>query len=476
MEIDHSLFQEVEESFTEHLTDDDNTRILFSGPFGSGKTTFLESYFRLEGVADKFDTYTLSPIDYSIYSNEDIIRYIKYDLIYKLVDKYPDSFEERYISKITAVETYLEYNYLDILINLAAFAPKYGEKASKFMLVFKENWQKIKELKEGAESYQKLASAYTGALELSEGSIYEHDAVSEMIEYLIEENREDCLKVLIIDDIDRIDPHHIFRLFNVFSAHFNLRRRSDTTKFGFHKVIFVCDEQNVRKLYHNRFGADIDYNGYIDKFFSKHIFYYDIKYALEKAIIQIVKKIKISSNDYHVVQRLDAVHNYISTFVIYTLAKAVKIDLINIRTFSKWSGSNMLVTRRNFRYSQELWIRNDQNVLLLFFDVLLNLVGSSYRVKFLLKGLAEHYPLVDYSIKEIVSDAALILRMNDHQFKNQKRFNFELDDKEYQFQVNKPFDDSQSYFASEVGEVDFSSINIYSLLLETYLKLEQENY
>ena len=35
----------VEEEFTQYLDLGDNERIIFSGKFGSGKTTFLNSYF-----------------------------------------------------------------------------------------------------------------------------------------------------------------------------------------------------------------------------------------------------------------------------------------------------------------------------------------------------------------------------------------------------------------------------------------------
>jgi len=35
----------LDESFNEHIRDDFNERILFSAPFGAGKSTFLKQFF-----------------------------------------------------------------------------------------------------------------------------------------------------------------------------------------------------------------------------------------------------------------------------------------------------------------------------------------------------------------------------------------------------------------------------------------------
>jgi tRNA A37 threonylcarbamoyladenosine biosynthesis protein TsaE len=40
------LFEEAEKKFTQHLLIENNDRIIFSGKFGHGKTTFLKEFFR----------------------------------------------------------------------------------------------------------------------------------------------------------------------------------------------------------------------------------------------------------------------------------------------------------------------------------------------------------------------------------------------------------------------------------------------
>ncbi len=48
--------------------------------------------------------------------------------------------------------------------------------------------------------------------------------------------------VRILDDLDRIDTEHIFRLLNVFVAQVDVVGKGENdNKFGFDKVIFVCD-------------------------------------------------------------------------------------------------------------------------------------------------------------------------------------------------------------------------------------------
>jgi len=49
----------------------------------------------------------------------------------------------------------------------------------------------------------------------------ESDIISEIIKAKIQKSKEKRESVLILDDLDRIDPEHIFRILNIFSAHFD---------------------------------------------------------------------------------------------------------------------------------------------------------------------------------------------------------------------------------------------------------------
>lgn len=79
------VFQYSINDFKSHIEDVDNERIIFSGRYGSGKTTFLSDYFNQIDAKEEYDVYKLYPVNYSIASNEDIFSYIKYDLIFELL-------------------------------------------------------------------------------------------------------------------------------------------------------------------------------------------------------------------------------------------------------------------------------------------------------------------------------------------------------------------------------------------------------
>jgi hypothetical protein len=92
--------------------------------------------------------------------------------------------------------------------------------------------------------------------------------------------------VLVIDDLDRLDPEHIFRLFNVFSAHYD--KQTEENKFGFDKVILVCDIDNIRQIYKHRHGSYVEFSGYIDKFYSTQPYFFNNRKLIEEQLSQLI--------------------------------------------------------------------------------------------------------------------------------------------------------------------------------------------
>ena len=71
--------------FYDFINQEDNTNIIFSGKFGIGKTYFINKFF--EEHKDEYIYLYLSPVNYSIASNEDIFEYIKVDILLQLFEK-----------------------------------------------------------------------------------------------------------------------------------------------------------------------------------------------------------------------------------------------------------------------------------------------------------------------------------------------------------------------------------------------------
>lgn len=157
------------------------------------------------------------------------------------------------------------------------------------------------------------------------GTIYEFDAVSQLICDIINEyknNSQNKKVVLIIEDLDRIDPAHIFRILNVFSAHFDRynvsRLRTDLTgddnKFCLDKIISVCDIDNIRNIYHHVYGKDTDFVGYISKFSNSKAFRYSLQDDLKDYIIN-----KLLDNE---LQKYKKVCNYLAEQIIGSMENA----------------------------------------------------------------------------------------------------------------------------------------------------------
>lgn len=269
------------EEFQKHIDIENNSRIIFSGRYGIGKTYFLKKFFDKN---EAYNTFFLTPINYQISGNEDIMELIKYDILFELIEKEWVTSDDEKFSKRLALQFYLLDQSVDILPELLSVIPKLG-KAVKFvknLIPFIQGFQEyVNEIKKGDID---LAKKFAEAIENSKGLVYENDIITQLIYGAIADHKaEEKQNVLIIDDLDRIDPEHIFRLFNIFSAHFDLEGEFEN-KFGFDKIIFVCDIENIRNIFHAKYGQNVDFSGYIDKFYSTDCF----QFSNEPAVIQSI--------------------------------------------------------------------------------------------------------------------------------------------------------------------------------------------
>ena len=290
----------IEADFDDFLSPDSNKRIIFSGPFVIGKTYFLDKFFK--NRAEKYLPIFLRPVNYSLLSNEDVFRLIKYDILLQLINIDGFIIEKEFeFSGLEYANFFLGENKFLILQNLLKLIPKIQstvdglENFSKLIEAFRKGKKEINE-----DSDLKMLFEFQH--ETQDNFLLEYDHVSQFIadklEELSEANKTEVQlkKVLIIDDLDRLDPEHIFRLFNVFSAHFdhvNYYPNSEEikdNKFGFDKIIFVCDIENIRKLFAHRYGLGVDFSGYIDKFYSQQIYFLYHKNSFKKHILGYIEQ------------------------------------------------------------------------------------------------------------------------------------------------------------------------------------------
>ena len=308
--------------FEQFLDDKSNHRILFSGIFGSGKTYFLNKFF--EKKNDKYEVFYISPVNYCISKNKDVLKLLQYDLLVEVMLKNLLPETEEKFTKWETVIGFAHFNCFNILKDVVSHCGEIGKKISD---VYDSLAKWVHKYEEFSKSINKGQTETANGLMNELAKDLEISSYTELINNIISD--VDKESVLIIDDLDRIDPEHIFRLLNVFSAQLSdyfsshsFAENEKNNKFGFSKVIFVCDIDNIRNIFHAKYGQNTDFSGYIDKFYSTEPYVWNnIKMLLDAVYLYI-----------------DSVHSELDMreqgkLLYPTMRMLVHYNVINLRKF-----------------------------------------------------------------------------------------------------------------------------------------------
>lgn len=287
---------EVSQKFQKHLTLDGNTRIVLSGRYGIGKSYFIRRFFELREAA--YNTVFISPANYVVSNNEDIFELIKVDIIIQLfTNNYliPKKNENEF--KKIAIESFIANHpshivkflsqilaKIDLPDPLTNGAKNIAAETIKGLCEIQKRYEEyIKTVENELKLKEEHLSGFVSGFVEGAGNIFEENFITLTIRQVLSElkaigeiNREN---ILIIDDLDRIDPDHIFRILNILSAHHNYWGAEN--KFGFDRIIIVCDIENIRKIYEHRYGEGVDFNGYMDKFYTSDYFRFNNNDAIK---------------------------------------------------------------------------------------------------------------------------------------------------------------------------------------------------
>jgi len=262
--------------FAQYLETTD--RIILSAKFGDGKTYLLNELRKDEAMQDKYEFFTIYPVNYSVAKNEDVFEYIKRDIIVQLHKK--KLFENIDLNTLFGSVFTLD-DLTSVVPFLLSFVPM-GELCN-------EGYSKFLEIKKKYDEKKRTADKYLSQFANTAGCIYEEDGYTILIRMAIEwisqdhslngEVKKAKKPVLIIEDLDRLDPKHLFRILNVVSAHIDDSDRPDIVgnKFGFSNIVLVMDYDVTKHIFHHFYGAQACYEGYMSKFLSREPFRYSIK-------------------------------------------------------------------------------------------------------------------------------------------------------------------------------------------------------
>ena len=270
--------------FEKHLKS--HPRTILSARFGDGKSFFLAEVEKK--LKKRCAFLKIYPVNYQVAENQDIFEYIKRDLLFQLYsqDMVPESYE---IPDNIASYFFLKNNWEqfveEFLNTLSYFDATNSIKATlgavKFLKDMKKKYDEFKkdEIDERLDKFVK---------EFENKGIYEEDAITSILCGIIkawkkEHNRKKVC--LVFEDMDRIDPAHIFRILNVISAHmdygykYGISPRSNSlagNKFCVDNLVVCLDYDNLKHIFHHFYGAKACFDGYINKFSDKGIFHYSL--------------------------------------------------------------------------------------------------------------------------------------------------------------------------------------------------------
>ena len=255
--------------FAMHL--EQNAQTIVSAKFGDGKTYFLNQYIE-QHKEDPFFI-VLHPVNYVVSRNEDIFEYIKHDILSFLV-KEPEYKEIDWQKALKGV-----MNFESVLNGVEGLMDLLDPKAKLLLAPFKL-FQKIDD--------RYAIDKYFDAFKNTQGGLFEFDDFSFAIKTTLSKIQEKGRKtVLIIEDLDRIDPEHLFRILNVLGAHVDDDK--NTNKFGFDNIVAVLDYDTTEHIFHHFYGAQANYKGYMSKFMSSYPFRYSITEVAHEQLREYLK-------------------------------------------------------------------------------------------------------------------------------------------------------------------------------------------
>lgn len=270
-----------------------NPRTIFSSKFGDGKSYFLDVFQKDEQVRKQYEFITIYPVNYQVVPNSDIFNLIKRDILFQLIVKNMIS-DQVVVPNDVALWFYLQTNYTSIIKDLLGSVSKIDLPAEyrPFVMLGIKSIKLFKDLKSKFDQFKKkhndanLIEDFFS--QINNNAIYENDIITTIIRKSIRNYKSRTGKeiVLVIEDLDRIDPAHLFRILNVFSAHIDYCYKnlvsSDNSKicgnkFDFDNVVLVADCDNIKNIFEHFYGNKTDFGGYISKFLSSTYFSYSLK-------------------------------------------------------------------------------------------------------------------------------------------------------------------------------------------------------
>lgn len=197
-------------TFSDYLNN--NCRGILSARFGDGKSFFLNEIKKQ--LSDKYIFIIIYPVNYQVAENKDIFEYIKRDILLQILMGIRDCFSDEKYGFSLRLWGFLNQQGKDLVSDIVSLiASSLANISQDAIKVFRNNIAKFKNFSEKTNHSQSDSiESYLDEFASQKGGIYEFDPISRIIYQLITDIKEHNGKqvILVIEDMDRIDPAHIF--------------------------------------------------------------------------------------------------------------------------------------------------------------------------------------------------------------------------------------------------------------------------
>ena len=318
-----------DENFNTFIKLENNQRMLFTAPFGMGKTYFLNEFFKIN--SEEYNTFHLYPIRYQVHNDVNIIKVIAADLFVQLTNKHKNAVESFFNEEnIKLKKKHIRGLFMKCLGSL----PSPLIASETLITLEPTTFSIIKELFKNQGIFDNIKQFFKNETELkyhSEIAEIYNNFLEDSIIKILEKINNGKKNVLVLDDLDRLEPKHVFKILNAFSPLFD----KENNKFGFDKIIFVGDFDNLKNIYHNVYGNGANFDAYINKFSSIGSYQYNI----EKEVSDNIKKIISEYCHTKKESQIQAFNHEIHSIIELILLPAFRAKKINLR--------NLLMPQKN---------------------------------------------------------------------------------------------------------------------------------
>lgn len=287
------------EEFKIHL--DSHPRTIFSAKYGDGKSFFMNK--AIEYISREYDYVFLKiyPVNYQVLENKDIFEMVKHDILYQMLLK--NIIESDYdVDENVAMSFFLQNNINSVFEYFFDYLQMLNSdnQVIKSALLGYQTIKVFKTLRNAYLKYKNECSKDDYVCNFLDKVNTNFSIEEDIITKVIKDNIKRCRKkvVLVFEDMDRIDPAHLFRIMNVLSAQIDYPYRLGMpinesligNKFDVDNVVMVLDYRNLENIFHHFYGAETDFKGYISKFSSRGYFKYSLKEIQEEYIYDYFSK------------------------------------------------------------------------------------------------------------------------------------------------------------------------------------------